>query len=99
MWLILLSACRSPEVVAFLDDRAVAICGRHVTCGTLADAGYADEAACLDAVDATTGALADDGALACEAFSDADAGACLAALTDTPCDVAPDLTVCDAVCP
>jgi hypothetical protein len=99
MWLILLAACRSPEVVDFLDARAAAICARHAACGTLESAGYADEAACLDAVDATTGALADDGALRCDAFAPEAAAACLAALTDTLCNEAPDLTVCDAVCP
>ncbi|MDP2316104.1 MAG: hypothetical protein Q8P41_24620 [Pseudomonadota bacterium] len=90
--------CRGPEVTAFLDDRAAAICARHTACDTLGAAGYASEADCLDALDAATGALADQGALACEAFDAAAADACLTTYAAAACDVPPDLEVCESVC-
>jgi hypothetical protein len=96
--LLLMSACRSVEVNAFIDDRAAAICARHTACDTLADAGYADEAGCLAALDASTGALADQGALACETFDATSADACLTTYAEAACDAPPDLSVCDEVC-
>ncbi|MDP2309015.1 MAG: hypothetical protein Q8P18_23530 [Pseudomonadota bacterium] len=83
---------------AFLDDRRDAICARHTACDSLADAGYTDEAACLAALDASTGALADHGALSCETFDAAAAETCLTTYAAAPCDEPPDLASCDAVC-
>ncbi len=98
MWLTLLLGCTSPEVSAFLDDRDAALCGRHARCETLADAGYESEDDCLAALSVSRGALADEGALACDSFDEAAVPACLAAW-DAPCDEPPDLAPCDAVCP
>lgn len=97
MWLVALLGCLAPEVSAFLDDRAAAICARHARCDTLADAGYADEADCVATIATSDGAAHDEGALACDPFHEDAVPACLAAW-DTPCDVPPDLTPCDEVC-
>ncbi len=98
MWLTILLCCRDPDVSAFLDAREGAICARHARCDTLTAAGFADEAACLDALSAAARALAADGALACPAFNPDAADACLAAWSEPPCDEAPDVSGCDAVC-
>lgn len=98
MWLVTALACRSPEVDTFLDDRRDAICARHAACGTLSDAGYDDEAACLDAIEANTGVLADQGALSCETFDADAADTCLATYAAAPCDEPPELSICDGVC-
>lgn len=97
MWLILALGCRSPELEGFLDQRAAAVCGRHVRCGTLGAAGYADEDECLTTLAAADGALGDAGALDCPGFDDDAAAACIAAW-DVGCAEVPDLSVCDAVC-
>lgn len=96
--LLLAMGCRPAEVNAFLDDRAAAICARHAACDSLADAGYTDEDACLAALDASTGALADQGALACETFDAAAADDCLTTYAAAPCDEPPDLSRCDEAC-
>lgn len=98
MWVaLLLLGCRPPEVEAFLDDRAAAICARHARCETLAAAGYADEETCLTTIAQADGALADAGTLGCDGFDAAAAEACLAAW-DVDCAEVPDLSVCEKVC-
>ena len=95
-WLILLAGCRSVEVSAFLDARAAAICDRHERCDTLADAGFADAAACESALDSADRALGSRGQLACPEFDASAADAGLAAW-DVDCATPPDLSVCEAV--
>jgi hypothetical protein len=98
MWLMVVVGCANPALATFLDDRAAAVCDRHTRCDTLADAGFANEAACDTALVAAHDDLAADGALRCASFDQDAADACLAVLADTPCDTTPDLAICDTVC-
>ncbi|MFZ5479375.1 MAG: hypothetical protein ACOZNI_21605 [Myxococcota bacterium] len=92
LWLIV--ACADP-VDAFVVARAEAVCARHDRCGTLAAAGFTDEADCLAAL---LGAARTAKRAPCRGYADAAADACLAAWDETACEDVPELSVCDDVC-
>ena len=98
MWLMFGLGCNSPELSGFLEDRTIALCARHQRCDTLFDAGFADEAACVDALNAATDALASEGRLSCKNYNAEAASGCLAAVDDSACGTVIDLTDCEVVC-
>lgn len=91
-----LAACDG--VGDFLQARAEAVCARHARCGTLDAAGFADEAACLEALEAANRRASLAGQADCDRYDADAADSCLAAWADTPCDEPVDLAACDAVC-
>lgn len=94
---VALPGCRGPAA-DFMDARAEAICARHARCETLEVAGFDDEAACVEDLLAAADRARDAGQDDCPGYDDAAADGCVDELERAPCDDAPDLRVCDAVC-
>lgn len=98
MILLLLLACRDATLEDFLQARAEATCARHARCGTLELSGYGTEEGCVNFLEEAIDALRKRGQLDCPSYDADAADACIAVIEDTPCDEAPDLSVCDMVC-